>query len=409
MRVLVITFTFPPSTHANAKRPYYIVKGMLDAGWEVDVVSSQIGMKSGSEELFRDPKCRITRIDDPVWSLGIARGQGTRWQKAVTLGANGLLWPESCRWWALRVFSKVRPDLARYDRILAFVFPPSVLLAAERDGFVDRRWIIDYQESISPHYAIHPRRSPLQIWRTPRLVRLERRCLELAGDVVFTAATNRRAYIESNLVEEPKTALIPHFYDSEVFAGKGEVMKEFVIGYFGYFDVLGWRTPDIFLAALAGFLEKHPEARERTRFLFHGHWMPEHDPMLDDRGLRDIARINPAVPLDRYLELVKQCPVLLLLTSASLNLFMPSKVVEYLGANRPILAFVPDDSEVAGVLREAGMSDFACGERDVEAGILALERLWKLYLSGELAADGSKTAEWSSAVQIPRYLELMAK
>jgi hypothetical protein len=35
MRLLIITHTFPPSEHSNAKRPFYIAKGALEAGWEV--------------------------------------------------------------------------------------------------------------------------------------------------------------------------------------------------------------------------------------------------------------------------------------------------------------------------------------------------------------------------------------
>ncbi len=407
MRVLVITFTFPPSSHANAKRPYYLVRAMLEAGWEVEVLTSRIGMDAGGEELIDHPKCRIVRIDDPIWSLSTVFGRGTRWEKATTLIGNGLLWPESCRWWALKVFSTIRKSRAGHDRVLAFVFPPSVLLAGMEDGLVDRRWIFDLQESVSPQYAIYPRRSPLQKLLTPKLARVERCTLGLAGRVVFTAETNRRAYIQSDLVEEGKTELIPHFYDSDVFSRRGEVEEDFVIGYFGYFDLRGYRTPEVFLRALAGFLAKRPEARRRTRFVFYGNWMPGHDHMVDGPGLRDVTEIHAAVSLDRYLELVKKCPVLLLLTAAKLNLFMPSKVVEYLGANRPILAFVPEDSEVAGVLRQAGMSDFACGERDVDAGIRAIERMWELYLAGDLKTDGSRTGRWSSAVQIPRYLGLM--
>jgi glycosyltransferase involved in cell wall biosynthesis len=409
MRVLVITYTFPPSSHANAKRPYYLVKGMLEAGWEVDVIASKTGIETTGRELIDNPKFRIIRIADPVWSLAGMFGRGTRWEKAIGLAANGLLWPESCRWWALNVFSLLRNNPVHYDRVVALVFPPAVLLAAQETDLVDARWIFDFQESVSPQYAIYPRGSPWQRLLTPKLARLERLALQKAGAAIFTAATNQRAYIASGLVDANKCELIPHFYHSEVFAKPAQVVENFTIGYFGYFDLRGLRTPEIFLRALAGFLAKHPEARDRTRFVFYGKWLTVHDPFLDELGLRDVAEIHEPVPLDRYLELVKSQTVLLLLTAAKLNLFMPSKVVEYLGANRPILAFIPDDSEVAGVLRQARMSDFACGEHDVDGGIVAIERLWERYLSGELRTAGSSTANWSSAVQVPRYLELMKR
>jgi hypothetical protein len=86
---------------------------------------------------------------------------------------------------------------------------------------------------------------------------------------------------------------------------------------------------------------------------------------------------------------------------------MPSKIVDYFGARRPILAFVPRESEMRHVLEQAGMSDFACDEFDVEAGAKALERLWELYQAGQLNCDSEKTGFWSSEVQIPKYVDLV--
>lgn len=407
MRVLVITFTFPPSSHANAKRPYYLVKGMLDAGWKVDVLTSRIGMGADLAETITDSNCRITRVFDPMWAISTLFGAGTRWERLVNLLGNGVIWPESCRLWAMRVFAMARGGVSGYDRVIAFVFPPSVLLSGSIPGLVDNRWVFDMQESVSPQYALYPRRSPLQKLLTPRLRRAEGLTLHRAGKVVFTAETNRNAYIEEELVPPERTELIPHFFDARVFSEPGIVSGDFTIGYFGYFDLRGVRTPETFLRALHGFLVKRPEAREKTRFLFHGSWLPAHNTMLDKLGLWDVAQIKSSVPLDEYLELVKSCPVLLLLTAAKLNLFMPSKVVEYLGASRPILAFVPPDSEVAGVLKRSGMDGFVCGEHDVAAGVLAIERLWEMYVGGSLDAVAEGSRHWSSEVQIPRYLELL--
>jgi len=160
------------------------------------------------------------------------------------------------------------------------------------------------------------------------------------------------------------------------------------------------------LRALAQFLARRPEARNRTRFRFHGPWLEEHNRVLDELRLLDVASIQPPVPYRDYLEMLKESPVLLLVVSATHNLFMPSKIVDYFGAQRPILAFVPRDSEMRQVLETAGMSDFACDEFDAAAGAVALERLWNQFLSRGLACPGEKTRFWSSQVQIPRYLEL---
>ena len=101
--------------------------------------------------------------------------------------------------------------------------------------------------------------------------------------------------------------------------------------------------------------------------------------------------------------------MLLLVVAPEHNLFMPSKIVDYFGAGRPIIAFVPGDSEMHQVLAQAGMLEYASSERDVEAGVRALERLWGRHQAGTLAAESAAVGHWSSTTQIPRYLELVER
>ena len=86
---------------------------------------------------------------------------------------------------------------------------------------------------------------------------------------------------------------------------------------------------------------------------------------------------------------------------------MPSKIVDYFGARRPILAFVPEGSEMRGVLETAGMENYSCKSDDVEEGIDALIRLWTNHKNGMLLVDDERTSRWSSAYLIPKYLEIL--
>jgi hypothetical protein len=144
------------------------------------------------------------------------------------------------------------------------------------------------------------------------------------------------------------------------------------------------------------------------RFLFHGNWLPDHDRYLEDLKLKDAASIQPPVPYDKYLQMLKQSPVLLLVVSSAHNLLMPSKIVDYFGAARPIMAFVPRDSEMRHVLEQAGMAEFASDELDAEAGASVLGKLWERYQARQLVCDSGKTQFWSSAVQLPKYVDMVA-
>jgi glycosyltransferase involved in cell wall biosynthesis len=407
MRLLVLTHTFPPSTHANAKRPHYLVQGFLNAGWQVDVFTHPVGVPAGAAESVVHPSLRIFRLGDPVEGLLRKCRRNPLLFRMAAFSAAGLMWPDACAWWARKVFRAVRAQPA-YDRTLAFILPASLLLSGRCPGRVDRTWTFDYQESVTPQQRRLLRRSPLQRWLLPRLAALERDTLHQAGRVIFTANTNRQIYIREGLVEESATAHVPYFFDAEVFARPADsVTPDFAVVYFGAFDWRGARSPETFLRALAKFLQQRPEARPRTRFLFHGSWLAGHNRFLDELNLRDVVSLQPAVGYAQYLEKLKQSPVLLLVVSSAHSLFMPSKIVDYFGARRPILAFVPRDSEMRQVLEQAGLAEFACDESDVNSGAAALQGLWTRCQTSALTCDAEKIRFWSSATQIPKYLELV--
>lgn len=407
MRVLVITHTFPPSSSSNAKRPGILVKHMLDSGWEVEVLTSWLGMSRGQEEVLDRDCCQINRLRNFSDSVARSLSAGSRIELILVTLMSGIMFPDIWMPWSRFACRVARERKPHVDRILAFVHPPSLLLSGCYGDLVDSKWVFDFQESVSPQYKLYPRQSPLQRWWTPRLERLERSTLHRSGGVVFTAETNRRAYLKADLVKEGATHHIPYFYDLCDFRDDAAVSGDFEIGYFGNFDSGGRRTPAVFLQALAGFLRKRPEARSRTRFVFFGTWLKRHDRYLEGSDLGDIVKIHQGISHLEYLKRIQSTRVLLLVASSGHNLFMPSKIVDYFGAQRPILAFVPPDSEMHNVMLESGMGDFTCPEDDIQSGVLAIERLWELYLAGNLECESSKTSRWSSDIQIPRYLKFL--
>lgn len=404
MRLLILTHTFPPSTHSNAKRPYYVTKGFLNAGWQVDVITSPLAMPPVAAETIIHPALRIIRSEDPVEAFRLRFRKHPKLSRAISLLLAGLLWPDPWVVWVRRSL-KVAREQPEYDRVLVFLQPASLLLTGRPDNLCGPRWTFDLQEALTPHFRRHGRSSPLQKALLRRLERLEAHTLHKAGRVIFTAESNRRTYIQAGLAAEQSTIHIPYFYDDAEFCATDETPSgQFDIVYLGTFDWRGQRSPETFLRALALFLDRCPAARGKTRFVFHGIWQPKHDALIDELRLADVVTRGQPLPYEEYLRRLKQSPVLLLVVAAAHNLFMPSKIVDYFGARRPILAFAPRDSEMRAVLEAAGMADHTCDPSDFEAGARSLEQLWTRFQSGQLKCDGSKTAFWSSQTQMPRYL-----
>jgi glycosyltransferase involved in cell wall biosynthesis len=407
MRLLVLCSWFPPAVHANAKRPALVVKHCLRAGWEVDVFTSPMAMDPTAAECVHHPRLRIVRYRDPLlWLCSLGSGA---LHHTINAAVHGLAWPDAHVWWAWRALAAASNG-AGYDRVVAFIYPQSLLCGTLRPGAIGPHWVFDYQESVTPYYRILPRSSPVHRLSRPALRRMERQALGEAGCVVFATETNRRAYIEEGLVTPARAVHIPTFFDADDFrAAPPEQPQRFRIGYLGTFDLSGARTPEVFLRALACFFARRPEARSETEFAFHGTWPSMHDRFIAELGLGDVVSIHPPVPHAEYLRLLGESAVLLLVAAREHNLFVPSKAMDYLASGRPILSFVPAGSEVRAVLERAGMGELACDEWDVEGGCRTLERLWDRYRESALVPQPDRAQAWSSDVQAPRYLRVLAE
>ncbi len=404
MRLCVLTHTFPPSTHPNAKRPFYVVRHALAQGWEVEVFTTALDLPENAAETLQHPRLRIHRLDEPLIRL-----QQLARKHRVLLGSlvqicSGVIFPDACALWVRRALRRLEQSPPA-DRVLALVLPASMLLAGRRSPGVDRRWLFDYQEPVSPQQLRMKRRSPLQrAWRG-RLETLERNTLHRAGRILFTARSNLQAYVQSGLAPRERVAHIPYFYDADVFDAlpAPPVHSDFEIVYLGTFDSRGARNPVTFLHGLAGFLQRHPEARARTRFRMHGRWMARYDGLIESLRLDDVFQRGRLLDYPSYLEEVRRSPILLLVVSPAHELFMPSKVVDYFGARRPILALVPPRSEMHQVLVQAGWGDSCCDPGDVEGVTRILERFWTRFRAGELSPATGQIQFWSSTTQLPLY------
>lgn len=399
MKILILSCFFTPSTSANAKRAFYMARGLLDAGWEVDVIASNRLMPSVREELLIHPNLNIHRIEDPQYLVSQnAKG----WLAKVAASAlRGVLWPDAYLLWVLRIARRV--NVSRYDRILICVMPISMMVLAIFKK-VSSRWIFDYSESFSPNVPDY-RKSPVVHLLKPFLARLQRRVLSRAGVTLFTSESTRQEYIKHGLVEEGKAKHIPLFYDDFVYKNIPPPKDLFVIGYAGTFGVSREdRSPEVFFEALSLFLKRVPQARKTTRFIFYGRWRDIHTPLIRQSKLEDVITINSAIPYERYVTFLSEAVVLLLVASRAKNLFIPSKMLDYFGAKRPVLAFVPSDSETRAILREARMDDYGSEEDDVEGGAQCLERLWSAWASGQRICEDARVEHWSYSFQMPRIL-----
>jgi glycosyltransferase involved in cell wall biosynthesis len=143
----------------------------------------------------------------------------------------------------------------------------------------------------------------------------------------------------------------------------------------------GYRTPVLLFEALAA-LRREDDDAARARIVFYG---PNSDHVLDAaraHGVDDLVELRGTVPRAQALAAQRAASDVLIFLSMDPSTAheLGSKVVEYAGARRPILAFGPPRSVMREHLRQQGLGWFAS---DVTEAKAALRSAYRRFESGE--------------------------
>jgi glycosyltransferase involved in cell wall biosynthesis len=167
----------------------------------------------------------------------------------------------------------------------------------------------------------------------------------------------------------PKAHVVPHGFDcSDLSPAQPAVRDErLTVVYTGrFYD--GVRTPASLLRALAALSQKRALSRE-LRVIFAGTPIPAHRRLASALGLDDVVEFTGRLSFAESSRLAGSADVLLVIDApAGENLFLPSKLVDYLPRAKPILGITPPNGASADLIRALGYPVIA---PDDEPGIAA--------------------------------------
>ena len=183
----------------------------------------------------------------------------------------------------------------------------------------------------------------------------------------------------SRAESQKKIHVIPHSYFSSMYPEKDLhiTSESIIVRYIGSF--YGLRRPDPILSLLALLESKEPDVTKKLHVEFIGS-------KLDETAQREIEKLQlvsidvlPPVTFRESLKLMQNSNLLLIIDAPmEKSPFLPSKLIDYIGSNVPILALTPPGPS-ADVVRELG--GWVASPTDIELGYHVLKDAIKAIAS----------------------------
>jgi glycosyltransferase involved in cell wall biosynthesis len=414
VKLLLVTFYFPPAGGGGVQRPLKLATHLPATGIELHVLAPDDPkwIHTG-EELAVPTKAWVHRAHylgprgrKPAEELHGREGVDRMLRQAGLLSRRFLVPDENAAWTLTAVPAAIR--LIRQhsiDAVLTTSPPPSVhLIGAAAKAATGAHWVADLRDSLVAH-AHRQADSPAAALKEKSRAAVARLVAKRADAVV----TVSEPIAEEMRGLEPagQVVTIPNGCDFEDFEGlEYRPAERFRITHTGSF--IGKRSPRPFLTALA-------DSGLDVVARFVGDFRASDREWAETLGLGDRLELHPYTSHRESLALQRDSEALLLLipeADGRGRAVLSGKVFEYLAAERPILAAVPTDGEAARLLRETGAgivvpSEDTAGIRTALEGLVARWKAGRLngtVLSPELRERLSRRARAEELAELLKSL-----
>lgn len=373
LRVLLVTYSFPPAGGVGVLRAASLARHLPAAGLSVDVLTAINAAAVGSDEaLLKSIPAEVTihrtlTLDLPFsWKkklkqlisdgAGQTNGRPAREKRPGILKRilQALLLPDpQVTWLPIAYYRACRLISHRAVDIVVITVPPfscSLLVKRLRRRFPALPIVLDFRDEwLTTTIDLVSFSSDERARRVAS--RTEASAILAATTVVMVTKAARRE-IQSRYPGEPadKFEVIPNGFDpvpqSASGLAKAKPMGEILVTFVG--TLYRSTDPSPVIDAIRAL---PAEVKERLRLRFIGYVEnPAYREAL--RSLGSNVELLGFVPHNQALEAIQQSDYVLLITHDRIN--VPAKFYDYIGGGRPILAAVHADSEVRQLLEQLG-------------------------------------------------------
>jgi glycosyltransferase involved in cell wall biosynthesis len=409
-KLLMIAYHFPPIGGAGALRPLKTAKYLPAQGWDpvVLTVENPDWYYARDDRLLKEIQSttRIVRtfMLRSAWLYRILNP--LRIRKVDILLRRYLVHPDDqIGWFPFAVHAATRlMQQENFDAVYSTSAPLTAHLIAwricQKFGIP---WIADFRDEWFENPDL-----PLPTAFHRRLhYRLEGSIVKTAQQVVAAAPVFCR-YLAKHCPDDPKFETITMGFDPDDYNALSSPYSKrndlFILSFSGLF--YGSFRPDNLLKAVHTLIDAGQVERQKICLRFIGANGP-HD--LREPDKYGICEFTGFLPHDQALHLAGQADALLLLLSRKRGRdVIPSKTFEYMALKKPVLALVPADGDVAGIVRETGIGVVADFDniRDIASAFLHIYQQW-MSRALSISSDASKIEAYSYENLTRRFASLL--
>jgi glycosyltransferase involved in cell wall biosynthesis len=375
LRLLVLTYYWPPSGGAGVQRCLKWVKYLPELGVEPTVVTvdpDQATYPVRDASLLREVPASVRVIHTPTLEPfgsyqkltgravphgGFANeGKPSFAQKAMRFVRGNLFLPDPRRGWnryALAAVEKLLAAGEHFDAVLTSSPPHSTQLIGlalqKKHGL---RWLADLRDPWTDiYYTKDLHRTAPAAWLDAHY---ERQVLTRADAVLVTSPETERLFRRKLPdLAKGKIAVLPNGYDEPDFQQPSNPPTDCLrITHTG--TITARYHIDNLLRAIAECQQRYPLVPWQLRFV--GQVDAGLREQIVAAGLAEVTEFLPFVPHQQSVNYLLTSSVLLMaIPDVALNRgILPGKIFEYLATRKPVLCVGPAGSDADNVLREAG-------------------------------------------------------
>ena len=396
--IVAVSWCMPPALYPRSVQVARTFKGLRRLGWHSTVITASLASVPKTDVIDRDLHSAyapnydlvpvdITRVDQKTGPLV------ARWRERLNGDAAATVEDIWVKRAAAATMSAIRTT--QPSALVTFAQPwrDHLVGLRVRAQHAQLPWVAHFSDPWTDSlYAGTAGASELAN---------EAAVIEQADRVVFTNPYAAELVMKKYpAAYRDKARVVVHAMDPDLIPPGAQPLpaagRPLRIGHFGNLFA-GQRTAVALLDALAAIDKVRPLAgRLELQLVGGGSGLLEAQEQVFVRRLERIVTFQVRVPYAESLALMRASDMLLLIDApAAVNVFLPSKLVDYLMAGRPVIALTPSAGAPADVMRSLG---YPIVDPDDAAGIAAtLDRVLRDFERGDAMrpAPASAHAQFS--------------